>query len=89
MNPSIHGVSRYIKAGALKPLDLSKIPNIAKVYPEFASSDRIKGEDGKTYAIPYLWGLNPIVYRSDKYDAEPTYNTLFDPKYKGQLAMRD
>jgi spermidine/putrescine transport system substrate-binding protein len=89
VNPSINGVSRYIKAGALKPLDLSKIPNIAKMYPEFASSDRIKGEDGKTYAIPYLWGLNPIVYRSDKYDAEPTYNTLFDPKYKGQLAMRD
>ncbi len=47
------------------------------------------GKDGATYAVPYLWGLNPIVYRKDIYKEEPTYATLFDPKYKGQLAMRD
>jgi spermidine/putrescine transport system substrate-binding protein len=89
VNPSINGAWRYIKAGALKPLDLSKLPGIAGMYDVFRDSARVKGEDGQTYAIPYLWGLNPIIYRSDIHTEEPTYSTLFDPKYKGQLAMRD
>jgi spermidine/putrescine transport system substrate-binding protein len=89
VNPSINGAWRYIKANVLKPLDLAKIPNLSSLYDVFKTTDRVKGEDGATYAIPYLWGLNPIVYRTDVYAEEPTYSTLFDPKYKGQLAMRD
>ena len=89
VNPSLNGAWRYIKAKVLKPLDLSKVPNIAHMYDVFKTTDKVKGEDGATYAIPYLWGLNPIVYRSDIHTEEPTYSTLFDPKFKGQLAMRD
>lgn len=89
VNPSINGVERYIKAGVLKPLDLSRVPSRANMYPEFATSQRIMGADGSTYALPYLWGLNPIIYRTDKFDKEPDYATLFDSKYAGQLAMRD
>lgn len=89
VNPSLNGAWRYIKGGVLKPLDLSKLPGTAAMYDIFKATDKVKDEKGTTYAIPYLWGLNPIVYRADKYDAEPTYSTLFDPKYKGQLAMRD
>ncbi len=89
VNPSINGAWRYIDAKVLKPLDLSKIPNISKMYTPFKSTDRVKGKDGTTYAIPYLWGLNPIIYRTDKYATEPDYGTLFDGRYKGQLAMRD
>ncbi len=89
VNPSLNGAWRYIKAKVLKPLDLSKVPNVAHMYDVFKTTPKVKGEDGATYAIPYLWGLNPIVYRSDIYTEEPTYSTLFDPKFKGQLAMRD
>jgi spermidine/putrescine transport system substrate-binding protein len=89
VNPSINGAWRYIEGRVLKPLDMSKLPNWSMVYPAFKNSDRIKGKDGQTYGIPYLWGLNPIVYRADKFSAEPDYSTLFDAKYKGQLAMRD
>jgi spermidine/putrescine-binding protein len=89
VNPSLNGAWRYIKANVLKPLDLSKVPNLANMYDVFKTTDKVKGEDGATYAIPYLWGLNPIVYRSDIHTEEPTYSTLFDPKFKGQLAMRD
>lgn len=89
VNPSLNGSWRYIKAGVLKPLDLGKMPNIAGMYDVFKATEKVKGEDGATYAIPYLWGLNPIVYRKDIHTEEPTYSTLFDEKYKGQLAMRD
>ncbi len=89
VNPSLNGAWRYVKAGVLKPLDLAKIPTRSQMYPPFASTDKVKGQNGATYAVPYLWGLNPIVYRTDKIQGEASYATLFDPKYKGQLAMRD
>lgn len=89
VNPSLNGASRYVKAGVLKPLDMTKITNRSSLYPPFANSDKVQGEDGATYAVPYLWGLNPIIYRTDKIEGEASYSTLFDPKYKGQLAMRD
>ncbi|SFM69975.1 spermidine/putrescine transport system substrate-binding protein [Pleomorphomonas diazotrophica] len=89
VNPSLNQARRYIKAGELMPLDLAKVPNLAHMYDVFKATEKVKGEDGQTYAIPYLWGLNPIVYRSDIHTEEPTYSTLFDPKFKGQLAMRD
>lgn len=89
VNPSLNGAWRYIKAGVLKPLDLAKLPGISGMYDVFKTTPKVKGEDGATYAIPYLWGLNPIVYRADIHTEEPTYSTLFDPKFKGQLAMRD
>ena len=89
VNPSLNGAWRYIKGGVLRPLDLAKLPGVSGMYDVFKTTEKVKDDKGATYAIPYLWGLNPIVYRSDKYDSEPTYATLFDPKYKGQLAMRD
>jgi spermidine/putrescine-binding protein len=89
VNPSINGAWRYIEGKVIKPLDLSRLPGRAMMYPAFKDTDRVKGKDGQTYAIPYLWGLNPIVYRADKLPNEPDYGTLFDAKYKGQLAMRD
>jgi spermidine/putrescine transport system substrate-binding protein len=89
VNPSLNQANRYIKAKELMALDLGKVPNLAHMYDVFKTTDKVKGEDGKPYAIPYLWGLNPIVYRSDIHTEEVTYSTLFDPKFKGQLAMRD
>jgi spermidine/putrescine-binding protein len=89
VNPGLNGAQRYIQANVLKALDLSKLPNLAHMYPEFKALEQVKGADGKTYLIPYLWGLNPIVYRTDKIDGVPNYSTLFDEKYKGKLAMRD
>jgi len=89
INPGLNGAQRYIQANVLKALDTTKMPNLAHMYPDFQAIDRVKGADGKTYMIPYLWGLNPIVYRTDKIAGVPTYSTLFDEKYKGKLAMRD
>ncbi len=89
INPSLNGSWRYIKAGLLKEVDMSKIPNAAKMYDVFKTTPKVLDDAGKQFAVPYLWGLNPIVYRKDKFESEPDYTTLFDEKYKGQLAMRD
>jgi hypothetical protein len=30
------------------PLDMSRVPNAAMMYPAFKDSDRVKGKDGQT-----------------------------------------
>ena len=88
INPTIDTTSQYIKAGLLKKLDLSKIPAVAEMYPSFRDSPMIRsGSD--VYALPYIWGLDPIVYRTDKVTGDVGYSVLFDPKHKGQIAMWD
>jgi spermidine/putrescine-binding protein len=88
VNPTIDTAGQYIKAGLLKKLDLSRIPAVAEMYPAFRDSPLIReGED--VYALPYIWGLNPVVYRTDMIEGEANYSTLFDPKYKGKIAMWD
>ena len=89
VNPSLNGSWRYIKAGVLQKLDLARLPGTALLYDAFKATPKVRDANGQVYAIPYLWGLNPIVYRTDKFDHEPDYGTLFDARYKGQLAMRD
>ena len=88
INLTLAVVPRYIHASLVKPIDVAKIPNYKYLYKTFATSPLTRQGD-KVFAVPYLWGLNPLVYRVDKYSEEPTYATLFDKKYAGQLAMRD
>lgn len=89
LSPSINGIERYIKAGVLQPLDERKLPGSTLLYDMFKTNKGIRGPDGKLYAMPYLWGLNPIVYRKDVLPAEPGYEALFDSRWAGKLAMRD
>lgn len=89
ITPGLDKVELYVASGLLEPLDLTKIPNAEKLYAPFKSTSLGK-KDGKTYGIPFYWGINPMVYRADLMDEEPDWSTLFEgTKYKGRLAMRD
>ena len=63
-------MSRYIASNLVQPLDLTKIPNAAHMYPVFRDQ-KLNKKDGKQYALPYYWGINTIVYsvRSDGREA--------------------
>lgn len=89
LNPGLNGTGRYIENGLFHTLDPNLIPNAASMYPPFKSSAAIRDKEGNLRAIPYLWGLNPVVYRTDKFDTVPDYHTLFDPRFAGQIAMHD
>ena len=59
------------------------------MYPVFRDQ-QLNKKDGKTYALPYYWGINTIVYRADLMDEKPDWSVFFKgDKYKGKLAMRD
>jgi spermidine/putrescine-binding protein len=76
-----------MKAGLFSPLDLSKSPNMEKVFPEFRDLDNLK-LDGKTYAVPFTFGSLPIMYNANEITEPPgSWWELFNPKYKGKAAI--
>jgi spermidine/putrescine-binding protein len=44
-----------VGAGLIEPLDESKVPGFADIFPEFLNVDAIR-HDGKLYAVPFTWG---------------------------------
>ena len=73
-----------------QPLDLSRIPNAAGLFPAFKDAPWLF-RDGKTYAIPVIWGDQPVVYDPERWPEGPPakYTDFADPKYAGELVMVD
>lgn len=62
--------------GLAEPLDHSKIPNLANLYPE---ATQLAHDPGNVFSVPYTWGTTGLCYRSDLM-AEPTsWNDLLKP----------
>jgi len=79
-----------IDAGLLDPLDMSKIPAFSEMMPFFSAWDDLV-KDGTRYAVPFTWGTQPIMYRTDLVAAQDVPKTWHDlaknPVFKGKLVM--
>jgi spermidine/putrescine-binding protein len=72
-----------------QPLDLSRIPNAAGLFPAFKNASWLT-KDGKVYGMPLIWGDEPCVYNPAKWDGvPPKYTDFADAKYKGELVVVD
>jgi spermidine/putrescine-binding protein len=73
-----------------QPLDLSRIPNAAGLFPAFKQASWLY-RDGKTYGIPVIWGDEPVVYDPERWPEgpPPKYTDFADPTYAGELVMVD
>ena len=68
------------KLDMLAPIDHSKIPNFANLYPE---ASQLKHDPGNTYSWPYQWGTIGILYDSAKVPAgKATWKWMFDPAHQ-------
>jgi putrescine transport system substrate-binding protein len=83
---------RLIKAGVLKEIDHSKVPNIANIDPGFIKRQLRLTDPDMRYAVPLDLGLTTIVYNVDKVQQVlgPTAPTdslalLFDPANAAKL----
>lgn len=71
----------------LQPLDMSRIPNAAGLFPAFKNAPWAT-RNGRTFAIPAIWGDEPCIYNPAKWDGvPPKYTDFADPKYKGELVF--
>jgi spermidine/putrescine-binding protein len=73
-----------------QPLDLERIPNAAGLFPAFKDAPWLV-KDGQVYAIPLIWGDQPVVYDPERWPEGPPakYTDFADPKYAGELVMVD
>jgi putrescine transport system substrate-binding protein len=59
--PTAYFLSPQIKAGIFQPLDASKLPNLAYVWPDIAKQLAFY-DPGNRYAVDYMWGTTGIGY---------------------------
>ena len=82
----------YIKVAAdadlIEPLDPAKLPNLAQLVPQFKSIPDWSPA-GRFYGAPFVWGANALAYNVKETGTIDSMSILFDPKYKGRVAMRD
>jgi putrescine transport system substrate-binding protein len=63
--PSAYFLARQIKAGIFQPLDKSKLPNAAYLWPNIAKQ-LAASDPGNLYAVNYMWGTTGIGYNVKK-----------------------
>lgn len=89
ITPSIDTTQLMIDAGFVEPIDISKIPEWANIYPKFLEQDGIQ-EGGEYYGMPYTWGSIPFMYRNDKFETPPTsLASLFSSDLEGRISLWD
>ena len=75
------------KLGLTEPIDASKVPNLANLYPEAVA---LAYDPGNKFSVPYTWGTTGLCYRSDLVKTAPTsWNDLLKPAddVKGKTTM--
>ena len=78
-----------VRAGFVEPIDISKVPEWNNIYEAFRNVKSIN-VDGQVWAVPFTWGANPFLYRTDKITTEPdSIAVMWDPQYKGKIGMWD
>jgi spermidine/putrescine-binding protein len=78
-----------IRSHFLQPLDFTKLPNAAQLFPVLRNAPWAQAS-GQMYAVPLAWGDSPIIWDPRKWDSPPErYSDLADKKYRGALACLD
>lgn len=89
--PSAHFLGRQIKAGVFLPLDKSKLPNLANMWPQIMQR-LAKYDPGNAHAVDYMWGTTGLGYnvaeiRARMPDAPiDSWRMVMDPKVLAKFA---
>jgi spermidine/putrescine transport system substrate-binding protein len=72
----------------IEPVDLAQLPNAAGLAPAFRTNPNIL-IDGKTYGVPWVWGMNALAVRTGKGLSVDSYSVFKDPALAGRGALFD
>ena len=92
MGPCYYEFPRWKEAGLIAPIDTSKLKNWDRLSPLLRNLPGISAGPGKVWFVPQYWGNTSITFRTDlapEYVDKPSWAILFDPKYKGRVAVMD
>jgi spermidine/putrescine transport system substrate-binding protein len=83
---------RWKEAGLLQPIDVTKLKNWNKIPATLRNLPGLSAGPNKVWFVPHYWGNTSITLRTDlapEYAKSQSWNILFDPKYKGRVAVLD
>ena len=85
--PYVGWVKYFANSGLMRPWDPKKISNFKQLNPFMVKAGQVAGQQ---YGIPADWGLDAILYRTDKVKPKAnSWGLLFDDRYKGRIAWFD
>lgn len=80
-------IPAFIAKGALLPLDMSLLPNIANLGAEWADPAY---DPGNANSVPYMWWTTGVGYDSARItDPLTSSRALWDPRFDGHISMLD
>jgi spermidine/putrescine-binding protein len=85
--PYVGWTKYFATSGFVQPWDPKLISNFKHLNPFMVKAGQV---NGKQYGIPDDWGIDAVLYRSDKVTPKSkSYGLLFDERYKGKIAWFD
>ncbi|EBA17341.1 periplasmic polyamine-binding protein, putative [Roseobacter sp. SK209-2-6] len=88
--PAASNAERQLQAGALLPIDTSRLQNYGNLDPEIlAALDKVPG--GRQLGVPYTWGTIGLAYDPVKISEQlgdlpvDSWDLLFKPEYASKL----
>lgn len=95
--PSEYIIERMLRKNLLLPIDTcfgstpNYLHNVSPYITEQMDQTSAPGRRARDYAVGYMWGTAGILYNKQHVplsDAQ-TWGTLWNPKYRGKLLMKD
>ena len=95
--PSEYIIERMLKANLLKKIDKASIPEGQRYFDNVAPfavdkfAQMSETETVSDYTVGYMWGTTGFIYNPEHVNGEDlhTWGALLDPKFKGQIYMKD
>ena len=81
-------IKKLAQDGMILPIEESKIPNISNLYDHLRRPEWSM-HNGRTYALPYLWGYDSIVYNKKHIPDVDSWGVLFEDTHRARVAWRD
>lgn len=81
-------LQRYIDKGLVRPVEVTRIPNIKHQASRFQAREQIPGlvHHDASYGIPYAFSAMGLIYNRRLVSSPPgSIKSLWDPRYQGQV----
>jgi putative spermidine/putrescine transport system substrate-binding protein/spermidine/putrescine transport system substrate-binding protein len=89
ISASADSIRGDIDGGLVQPIDITSIPHYGELVPHLTDL-ALSHKDGQVYAVPMVWGYNALIYDHDALPNPPkSWSVLWDPAYKGKIAVWD
>lgn len=92
MGPCYYEFPRWKEAGLLKPIDTARLKNWSKISATLRNLPGMDAGNGRVWFVPHYWGNTSVTIRTDlapEYAQSQSWEILFDPRYKGRVAVLD